>query len=78
MILVIFSRRPVGTINQGKAIIEYMNAIGYDAMTLGNHEFDITEDELKETLALVKFPVVSCNIIDKRTGDFPLMLFLIS
>jgi len=66
-----FQGRPVGTITKGKAIIEYMNAIGYDAMTLGNHEFDITEDELKETLALAKFPVVSCNIIDKRTGDFP-------
>lgn len=66
-----FQGRPVGTLTNGKAVIEYFNAIGYDAITLGNHEFDIVNDELIETLRMADFPVLSCNIIDKRTRDFP-------
>ncbi|MGC9362325.1 MAG: bifunctional metallophosphatase/5'-nucleotidase [Candidatus Syntrophosphaera sp.] len=64
-----FQGRPVGTVTNGRAVIEYMNAIGYDAMTIGNHEYDISEDELKQTLSLAEFPILSCNIIDKRTGE---------
>ncbi|NLK49109.1 MAG: bifunctional metallophosphatase/5'-nucleotidase [Candidatus Cloacimonetes bacterium] len=66
-----FQGRPVGTVTQGRAVIEYMNAIGYDAMTLGNHEFDIINEDLIETLRLADFPILSCNIRDRRTGDFP-------
>ncbi len=67
----IFQGRPVGTITNGKAVVEFMNAIGYDAMTIGNHEYDIEEEKLIETLQLAQFPVLSCNIIDKRTGEIP-------
>ncbi|MDZ4182053.1 MAG: metallophosphoesterase [Candidatus Cloacimonadaceae bacterium] len=66
-----FQGRPVGTVTKGKAVIEYMNAIGYDALTLGNHEFDIIDTELIETLEMANFPILSCNIMDKRTGTFP-------
>lgn len=66
-----FQGRPVGTVTKGRAVIEYMNAIGYDAMTIGNHEFDIMNDELMETLDYANFPILSCNIIDRRTGDMP-------
>ncbi|MCK9165515.1 MAG: bifunctional metallophosphatase/5'-nucleotidase, partial [Candidatus Cloacimonas sp.] len=67
----IFQGRPVGTVTNGKAVVEFMNAIGYDAMTIGNHEFDIPEEKLKETLQLAKFPILSCNLIDKRTNQIP-------
>ncbi len=69
----IFQGRPVGTVTNGKAVVEFMNAIGYDAMTIGNHEFDIPEEKLKETLQLAKFPILSCNLIDKRTNQIPAM-----
>ncbi len=66
-----FQGRPVGTVTKGRAVIEYMNAIGYDALTIGNHEFDIMDDELIETLEFANFPILSCNIIDRRTNDLP-------
>lgn len=66
-----FQGRPVGTVTKGRAVIEYMNAIGYDAMTIGNHEFDILEDSLSATLELADFPILTCNVIDKSTGDIP-------
>src|SRR5690554_6497707 len=30
--------KPIGTVTNGEAIIEYYNMIGYDALTIGNHE----------------------------------------
>ncbi|HOZ00396.1 MAG TPA: bifunctional UDP-sugar hydrolase/5'-nucleotidase [Candidatus Syntrophosphaera sp.] len=66
-----FQGRPVGTVTKGRAVIEYMNTIGYDAMTIGNHEFDIKTEDLVKTLELANFPILSCNIIDKRTGELP-------
>ena len=63
-----FQGRPVGTVTKGKAVIDYMNAIGYDAMTIGNHEYDIADTELIKTLADAEFPILSCNIIDRHTG----------
>jgi 5'-nucleotidase len=45
----------------GKAEIEMMNLIGFDAMTLGNHEFNRGPDSLAEMLAVAQFPIVSGN-----------------
>ncbi|PRX09027.1 bifunctional UDP-sugar hydrolase/5'-nucleotidase [Martelella mediterranea] len=41
---------------------EFMNMLGYDAMTVGNHEFDDSEDGLKTFLDIVTFPVVTANV----------------
>ena len=35
---------PVGTMTKGEAIIDLMNAVGYDIATMGNHEFDYGMD----------------------------------
>lgn len=47
----------------GKAEVEMMNMIGFDAMTLGNHEFNRGPESLAEMLATADFPVVSGNTI---------------
>jgi 2',3'-cyclic-nucleotide 2'-phosphodiesterase (5'-nucleotidase family) len=70
-----FQGRPVGTVTNGVAVIEYMNMIGYDAMTIGNHEFDILQGELEETLEMANFPILTCNVIDTRTGKIPWYAF---
>ncbi|HNX38071.1 MAG TPA: 5'-nucleotidase C-terminal domain-containing protein, partial [Candidatus Cloacimonadota bacterium] len=41
------------------------------AMTIGNHEYDINEAELVKTLKMAKFPIVSCNIVERSNGAFP-------
>lgn len=64
-----FQGHPIGSVTKGKAVIDYMNEVGYDAMTIGNHEYDILEDDLEETLALAEFPILSSNIINKSTGE---------
>ena len=54
--------------DNGKKIIEMMNAAGYDAATLGNHEFDYG---MARALNLVKeadFPYLSCNFYEELNG----------
>jgi 2',3'-cyclic-nucleotide 2'-phosphodiesterase / 3'-nucleotidase len=43
-------------------IIEAMNVLGYDASTLGNHEFNYGLDFMMNTLAGANFPVVCANV----------------
>ncbi|HHG3634175.1 TPA: bifunctional UDP-sugar hydrolase/5'-nucleotidase UshA [Vibrio parahaemolyticus] len=45
-----------------------MSKIGYDAMALGNHEFDNPLDVLFKQQDWANFPMLSTNIYDKKTG----------
>ncbi|MGI2031136.1 5'-nucleotidase C-terminal domain-containing protein [Rhizobium panacihumi] len=47
---------------KGKAELEVMNAIGFDAMTVGNHEFDDGETAILPFLEGAKFPVLGANV----------------
>ncbi|MCA9904087.1 MAG: metallophosphoesterase, partial [Anaerolineae bacterium] len=53
----------------GQDQVEIMNLLGYDVMTLGNHEFDNGEDVLLAFLQGLDFPAVSSNI---NFGNGPL------
>ena len=52
---------PYFNIYHGRIEIAAYNRLGYDAITLGNHEFDYGLDTLAMFLRLASFPVVSCN-----------------
>jgi 5'-nucleotidase/UDP-sugar diphosphatase len=55
---------------QGGVLFEMMNRLGYEAWTPGNHDFDISQDNLRKLIAIAKFPVVSANLV-KGSGGFP-------
>jgi len=46
---------------KGKVAAEMMNALGYDAMTVGNHEFDDGPEVLRGFMDAVDFPVLMSN-----------------
>ncbi|ELW6392224.1 bifunctional UDP-sugar hydrolase/5'-nucleotidase [Salmonella enterica] len=46
-----------------------MNLIGYDAMAVGNHEFDNPLTVLRQQEKWAKFPFLSDNIYQKSTGE---------
>jgi len=46
----------------GKADAQFMNMLGYDAMTFGNHEFDKGPNVLADFIKELKFPIVSANV----------------
>lgn len=52
---------------KGQADLKFMNALGYDAMTFGNHEFDLGaspegHQALVDFIKGAKFPFVSSNV----------------
>jgi len=55
----------------GESMVEIMNAMGYDAAALGNHEFDFTVSTLNDNLDKMKFPILSANIVEKGSGNVP-------
>lgn len=48
-----------------------MSKIGYDAMAIGNHEFDNPLSVLDKQISWSNFPLLSANIFDKQTGKQP-------
>lgn len=51
-------------------VIAAMNALRYDAITLGNHEFNYGLEFLMRSMSLAKFPTVSANIL-RKAGAVP-------
>ena len=49
------------TYYKGKMTAEFMNQLGYDAMTVGNHEFDDGPEVLGEFVGAVEFPILMSN-----------------
>ena len=49
------------TYYKGKVAAEMMNKMGYDAMTVGNHEFDDGPEVLREFANNVNFPILMSN-----------------
>lgn len=54
------------TLSKGEKAIDIMNALGYDAMTVGNHEFDYGQAQLEKNVSMADFPVVAANV--KKDG----------
>lgn len=52
---------PIGTMTTGEALIELMNAVGYDMAIPGNHEFDYGMDRFLELTEKASFPYISAN-----------------
>lgn len=59
---------PEGSLSGGSAVAEIFNAVGYDAVVVGNHEYDAGPDALKALISKINAPVLSANTYDVRTG----------
>ena len=57
----------ISTWFEGKPVVEVMNAMGYDAAAIGNHEFDFGREVLNERQAEANFPFLAANIYYKGT-----------
>lgn len=49
-------------------VVAAMNYMGYDAMTLGNHEFNWGIDTMQKILSQAQFPVLAANVKDTSGG----------
>ncbi len=53
----------------GRIITDWMNYLGFEAMALGNHEFDWGQDAIRTNVDLAEFPILAINIYDNATGQ---------
>ncbi len=58
---------PMSLIFKGEPDVTVMNYIKFDAMAIGNHEFDYGQENLKRLMGLASFPLLSANIVSPAT-----------
>src|SRR3954464_10633143 len=61
---------PVSTIFHGLPVYEIANLLGFDAATLGNHEFDYAWPQAKTFLKTAKYPTVTANLANGKGEAF--------
>lgn len=55
---------PVSTIFHGLPVYEIANLLGFDAMTLGNHDFDYGWMQTRKFIQTAKYPIVTSNVVN--------------
>ncbi len=66
----------IATLVEGESIVKVMNAMKYDVMVPGNHDFNYGQDRLLELKGMMNFPLISANI-SKENGTHFLPGFVI-
>lgn len=56
-----FQGLPISNSSKGEERAKILNQMGYDAMAVGNHEFDFGLDEAKKYTEILNFPLLSSN-----------------
>lgn len=60
---------PESNLTGGLIMTDWMNELGFTAMSIGNHEFDWGEDAIAENAAAAEFPLLAINIYDRDTNE---------
>ncbi len=61
----------ISTWFKGESMVEVMNAMGYDASAVGNHEFDFGLENMQHTVSLADFPYLAANMRTKPHEQLP-------
>ncbi len=54
----------------GGALFAMLDSIGYDAWCPGNHDFDVSQDNLRALVRIADFPTICANLVD-TAGRYP-------
>ena len=57
--------------SKGIKAVKLMNKMGYDATTLGNHEFDFKAANFPAIVAELDFPMLAANFFEKDSQKYP-------
>jgi len=60
---------------RGKQMVEVMNAMNFDLVAFGNHEFDVSKDDLQKRLNESTFPWISANVKLKTKEAAPIPFY---
>ena len=65
----LFGNQPLAQQTQGQAIVEAMNLLGYDAMVLGDQDFRLGLDVLRQRTEEAEFSILSANVVMAETDQ---------
>ena len=60
---------------RGKQMVEVMNAMNFDLVAFGNHEFDVSKEDLQKRLNESTFPWISANVKLKTKEEAPIPFY---
>nr|WP_317413984.1 bifunctional UDP-sugar hydrolase/5'-nucleotidase [uncultured Solibaculum sp.] len=66
----LFHGQAFATLEEGASIAELVKAVGYDAMTPGNHDWNYGKDRLKELGELAGLPILAGNVTQEGEAFF--------
>ena len=69
----VFQGTPWFDVYGGKVDFELMSEIGYDAMAIGNHEFDLGIEGFTEAAKFAEFPFLAANYFSRNTAIHPFL-----
>ena len=61
----------ISNVNKGQAVTKAMSLMRYDAMSVGNHDFDWGQDVLAQRAKEAAFPFLATNVVQTSTGTLP-------
>lgn len=61
----------ISNVNKGQAVTTAMSLMGYDAMAVGNHDFDWGQDVLAQRAKEASFPFLATNVVATGSGTLP-------
>ena len=64
-----FQGHPIGIIDSGKTMIEWMNKIGYDAVVPGQNDFLFGYKNLINLSKIAEFPFIAANILNSKNKN---------
>ena len=67
----LFQGTMISNLAFGRPVVEQMNALGYTAAAIGNHEFDWTADTLERRVREMRFAALGANLREKSSGRMP-------
>jgi 2',3'-cyclic-nucleotide 2'-phosphodiesterase/3'-nucleotidase len=66
-----FQGTMISNLQFGRPVVEQMNAIGYTAVAIGNHEFDWSADTLARRVTAMRFHALAANMHERKSGRIP-------
>ena len=67
-----FQGTPEGQLEDGRAYLEALAEVGYDALAVGNHELDLGLAVLEQHLSVTKLPALCANATREASGQEPI------
>ncbi|MBI1795806.1 MAG: 5'-nucleotidase C-terminal domain-containing protein, partial [Candidatus Eisenbacteria bacterium] len=67
----LFQGTMISNLAFGRPVVEQMNALGYAAAAIGNHEFDWTADTLERRIDAMRFRDLGANMVLAKNGRRP-------